>query len=560
MNMRFLRAWWPALIGSIFFVTLALLLIPYPGLQEDELDFAPAVFHPEWNDHISIGRHMIPRMLTTYLGATKTWLYVLIFKLWRPSIYSTRVPAILIYAVTIWIFYAVLRNVHSRRAGAVGALLLATDPTYVLAGSFGWCNLQNALMLASIAAFLKFYETTNRLWLAAAAFFTGLWLWDKVLGIWMLSGLVLAVTIVFPREALRRVNWKNAAVGLAAFCVGAFPLILYNVENQYPTLRSNAHFSTVRFREKVAVLESTANGSAWFGTVVSEPGIENPRIPQTLIGKWTVALHDRTGDRRYEYLPYAFGASLLLLPVLLTWRRYSAVRLLLFSLIVMSVAWSQMAFAEGAGMAGHHVALMWPFPHLFIAVALTEVCSRWRAGGRWLLAAAVVILMAANLLTLNQYLYQFVRFGGAKGWSDAIFALSRQMPGFKADQIFIPDWGIIGPLTTLSKGRLPVRWEGEALLSDQASAAAESEVLATFAAKNSIWVTHTAENEMFAGANARLDKMVSAAGYQRMELRQVRDQNHVAVFDVFRIVPRPISMLGPMLPSDAMLGAARTTP
>jgi hypothetical protein len=107
MNTRLLCAWWPALIGSIIFVTSAILLIPYPGLQEDELIFAPSIFNPGMNDHMTLGRHIIPRMLLSYMGATKTWLYFAIFKLWSPSLYSVRVPAILLYALTIWVFYDV---------------------------------------------------------------------------------------------------------------------------------------------------------------------------------------------------------------------------------------------------------------------------------------------------------------------------------------------------------------------------------------------------------------------------------------------------------------------
>jgi hypothetical protein len=279
--------------------------------------------------------------------------------------------------------------------------------------------------------------------------------------------------------------------------------------------------------------------------VVSEPDSQDPRAPRTRIAKWTVVLHDRIGDRRSDFLPYAFGASLFLVPVLVILRRYRAVRLLLFTLIVMCIAWLQMAFTENAGTGAHHPALMWPFPELFIAVALTEASLAWKSTGRWLLAAAVLILMVTNLLTVNQYLYQFVRFGGGKGWSDAIFALSKQMPGFEAEQIFVPDWGIINPLTALGRGRLPLRWEGDAFSSDHPPATAIHDALEAFAAKNSIWVAHTTGNEMFAGVNARLDKMAAAAGYQKIELRQVRDQNQMPVFEIFRIVPR----LGPMSPS-----------
>ncbi len=442
-----------------------------------------------------------------------------------------------------------------RRASIVGVLLLATDPTYVLTGSFGWCNLQNVFMLASIGAFLRFYRSLSRLWLAAAAFLAGLWLWDKAVGMWMLGGLVLAVAIIFPREAWSRVNPMNAAVAVAAFCLGAFPLILYNVENHYPTFRSNAHFTTVGFRQKIEILKNTMAGSVWLGSLVSEPA-PNPRIPRTQVGRWVVALHDRIGDRRTDYLPYAFIASVLLLPLLLAWRRHEAVRLLLFSLIVMCIAWLQMALTEGAGTGGHHPALMWPFPEFFIAVAFAEASLAWKNIGRWLLGAAVAFLMVTNLLTLNQYLYQFVLFGGGKGWSDAIFALSDQLPSFQAEQIFIPDWGIINPLVTLSKGSLPLRWEAEAFASDHPRPAAVHDAVEAFAARNSIWVAHTAGNEMFAGVNARLDKMASAAGYRKIELGQVRDESQGPIFEIFRIVP----ILSQVSPSNTALTKVRTAP
>ena len=108
-----IRAWWPALVGSLLFVLLAILLIPYPGIQEDEAIFGPPIYHPELVPHLKIGAHLIPLMLMTYLGATKTWLYALIFKFWRPSAATIRGPVIVIFALTIWVLYAVLRMIHS---------------------------------------------------------------------------------------------------------------------------------------------------------------------------------------------------------------------------------------------------------------------------------------------------------------------------------------------------------------------------------------------------------------------------------------------------------------
>ena len=333
------------------------------------------------------------------------------------------------------------------------------------------------------------------------------------------------------------------------------PLIVYNVENHYPTLRSNAHFSTAEFYQKLQVLKTTADGSAWLGYLVNEPGTQNSRVPETRIEQWSAALHDHVGEHRRDYLLYAFGGSLLLLPMLLIWWRYSAVRLLLFSLIVMSVAWLQMALTVGAGTGGHHPALMWPFPHLVIAVALAEASFRWKAAGGWLLAAAVAILMAANMLTVNQYLYQLARFGGAGSWDDAIYALSIQMPGFQAGKIFVADWGIFNPLSTLHQGKLPLQEEAFTFLSDHPSAFAEHEVLEAFAETNSIWVSHTAGNEIFLGANARLERMAATAGYQKVELCEVRNRDQRPMFEVFRIVPGP----GPSLLSSMALNTKGRT-
>ena len=515
-----------------------MLLIPYPGIQEDEVNFAPGIYEPaDTAYHVEVGGHIIPLMIMTYLGSTKTWIYGGIFKLWRPSRFSIRIPVILIFALTIWLFYGALRFIHSWRAGVAGALLLATDPIYVLTGSFGWCNLQNVFMLASAGAFLKFLEKKNRVWLAVAIFCTGLWLWDKALALWMLSGMVLAAAVLFPRETLSLLNRGNITVGLVAFCLGAFPLLLFNVENGLPTLRSNAHFSTVGFAHKLEILRLTANGSIYLGYLVNHPATENVRNPETRLEKWTVALHDHIGDHRSEFLPFAFVASLLLLPVLVVWRRYATVRLLVFSLVVMCVAWLQMALTENAGTGGHHPALMWPFPHLFIAITLAEVSFRSKAVGGGLLAAATALLVVANLLTVNQYFYQFVRFGGAGSWNDAIYALSSEMPNFHADKIVIGDWGIANQLLALHQGELPLEEEEYTFLADPPSAVTEQDARRAFSEKNAIWVTHTAGNEAFLGVNSRIAKMASSAGYRKVDMGQVRDRNQRPIFEIFRLIP-----------------------
>ena len=69
---------------------------------------------------------------------------------------------------------------------------------------------------------------------------------------------------------------------------------------------------------------------------------------------------------------------------------------MLFCLIVIAVAWLQMAITKNAGSGAHHVVLLWPLPQWFLAVALVEAAAwrplQWKNAGTMLLAAAVLFL------------------------------------------------------------------------------------------------------------------------------------------------------------------------
>lgn len=532
-----LRAWWPALAGPLLFVALGALLIPYPGLQEDEVIFAPPAFHATTAlSAVRIHRHHVPIMLMSYLGATKSWLYAVIFRVWRASRYSVRVPLLVLYASTIAIFFAIAHALHGWRAAAAGTLLLATDPTYILTGSFAWCSLQNVLMVAAAGFGLLFLRTGRPRWLALSAFASGVWLWDKALALWILSGFFAALLLVFPGRVRMYCRWRNLAIALPAFCLGAFPLIVYNVTHNFATFRSNAHFSTAGFASKVQILRLTASGSAWLGYIVYDPPVEHPLPPKSAIERWSANVHGFAGNREADQIPYAFLAALLLVPAF-AFQSRRTFRLLCFLLIVLSATWFQMAFTEGAGEGGHHPALLWPIPQLFIAIAFAEASLRWNAIGRWLICAVVAILMLGNILTVNQYLYQFFTNGGEQSWSDAIYGLSDRLSTYQASTIIAADWGIANPVMTLHRGKLPVqRIVLDAFLTDQPTEHQRSDAQKIFRTDNALWIAHTSGNEAFPGINAGLDHMIATSGYRRAEINTIRDRNNRPVFTLFRLV------------------------
>ena len=507
--------WWPALAGFLFIIFIGHLLLPYPGLQNDEVLFAQSLYQIaglHYSVHI---RHTdVPVMLLSYLGALKTWIYAPILKHWKPSPESIRWPVLLICAFSSALFFRIVQRLYGQRAATFAVLLLATDSSYLLTSYFDWgpVALQHLLLLAVGLFTLRFAISAKTLNLAAAAFFAGLALWDKALFLWPFGGIAVALVLVFPRQLWKRFTIRNAAVAILAFSIGAYPLILYNCTHQFATFRSNASFTFSEFAGKFAVLRATSDGSVLFGYLVNDGISADSRAPETRWEHWSGTLHSRFGDCRRNVMDWTFVAALALFPFL--WFT-PARRTLAFTLIAIAVGWLQMAITRDAGGSAHHAVLLWPLPQLFIAVAFAQASFSLKKAGPWILAVALTALVAVNLLNCNQYFYQLSRFGGAGSWTDAIYPLSAGVPKIPASTILVDDWGILTPLLVLHRGALPLRIASAPFMSDNPSPADIAEAHQSFAEKNAVWLGHTTANEQFTGVGARLVKLAAASGYRK---------------------------------------------
>ena len=205
-----------------------------------------------------------------------------------------------------------------------------------------------------------------------------------------------------------------------------------------------------------------------------------------------------------------------------------------FALIAMSVAWVQMLFAKGAGGSVHHVILLWPFPALFVAVALAAASRKAGPAGIPLLAAAILFLAGANSLVTNEYFARLVRNGGGLEWTDAIYPLSEYLRRVKPDTIYINDWGMLDALRMLNRRKLPLRVGSDPLSKSQLDADDKQVVLARVSEAGSIFVGHPDGAELFTGVNARLRGLAAEAGYCLKMLAEIRDRNGRVAFEVFR--------------------------
>ena len=147
---KFKQRRWLGCFCALLFFSLGCVILPYPGLQNDEVIFAPADYRVPGSAVFLVLNDRLPVMLMSYLGALKTWLYALLLRSFPPSYWTVRLPVLLLGALTIWLFVDLLQEIQDTRAAWIGGVLLATDTMFLVTTCFDWgpVALQHLLLVA----------------------------------------------------------------------------------------------------------------------------------------------------------------------------------------------------------------------------------------------------------------------------------------------------------------------------------------------------------------------------------------------------------------------------
>ncbi len=488
----------------------------------------------------------VPWMVMTYLGSMKAWLFAPLLAMFPASVWTLRLPLLLVAAMSAGLFAILLRQLWGTRTALGGALLLAVDASYVLASSvdFGPVVGLHVLWLAGVLLLLRF-ERNGRLGILALAFFCfGLALWHKALFLWMLGGLGVAGLTCFPRRVLHQVTAKRLAVAAAAMLLGCLPLVVYNIRFPLRTFRiGDVAGEASPITHKLLILRRTLDGTVLQGFLNEEAWLETKQAPRTAAAKASVAVVEIFGPIHSNTVPWFAAAALLLTPWLLVAKSRQAV---LFCWTYLAVVWAQMALVGKTGGSIHHVLLLWPVPQMLLAVAGRELARRRQPGG-WVAVGALSLMVAGNLLLLNQYYADLATKGAGPVFTDAVEPLRERLDAANAEQILAVDWGYQGTLCLQSKGRLPVT----ALAFDD-----PPQLRRWIRQPATVFVAHSQQVEQVAGVHGRLRAAARELGWERQITTQIEDRNGRPRFELWRFEP-----LDPgALPSSLEMGNPEHAP
>jgi hypothetical protein len=517
-----------------FFLLSGMAFIGSLGIEADEALPAGPLYQPKsWYYAWHLGHARIPLMHMSYLGTLKTWIWRPIFQYWGTGVWPLRLPAVLAGAASIWLFYRFLRATVGARAAVIGCAILAADSQYLLTTVFDWgpVAFQHLLIGAGLLLLVKFHRSANSLWLAAGFFFFGLAVWDKMLAVWMLSGLTMGALATVPRQILAAWSWRRLAIAALAFLAGAVPVALSGIHDHFAALRENAGRNVDEVPSKIATLRRTIDGEGLFGFMFAEDGqTPAPRAAANLAERLSAETSQRFGHPRHSLQLYACLLALALTPL----ARGRNLRAILFALIAMAAAWIQMATTPLAGGSIHHTILLWPLPAMVMAVSFAAASRRLGRAGIPAVAVILAVLVASDVLVTNEYFWKSVRNGGSHTWTDALFPLSADLMAMRPAAVYCADWDIFESLRLLDRGALPLFSGMDPVPAPEMSPTDRRWLLGMIAAPNTVWVTHVPDFEFFPAVRPKLDRFAAAAGFEHRLIEVIGDTHGRPTFELYR--------------------------
>ena len=233
----------------------------------------------------------------------------------------------------------------------------------------------------------------------------------------------------------------------------------------------------------------------------------------------------------------ALLVAVCLLPLTL---RSSYRKLAVFSAGYCVLAWAIMFLVQEAGSV-HHLVLVYPFPHVFVAgSAFGIVESVRRPGFRRVLRA--VLVLAALLIVVDGvrlalgFHVRLARQGERAVWSSAIYDLHESLLKMRPVQTVALDWGIAAQIHFLSRARTPIQeyWSMET-----------APQLPGLLEKPEVLYLGFAENPGVPGVTPLFQKLVRSRGYDWERVATIADRTGRPMYYVHRVTGHAGAASGP---------------
>jgi len=435
-----------AIAAACVFVLVASYRIDLPGLYMDEVDFVNAARGGPDNTMIYMRLGSVPLLIMPYLGALKAWVYAPVFWLFGVSAVTIRLPAILIAALTLLIFFQLMQSRVGSFWAIIATWLMAVDPANLFTSRLDWgpTVLMHFFEAALLALWFS-YRDMPKLWkLVLICICAGLGFFDKFNFIWLILAFILGIALCYP-DSLKNLwvscsTFARAVVGIVLLLgLGATLFLIL------PVLHLHAA-SPPPMNLKWNQLLSTFSGAAVAYLIFKSDTWIISFVPFWLIVTdcylalaWLLFLGQNAEARE---------------------NRRNGFFLLLISFLVCL----QIVITPQAG-GPHHYSMIFPLPLLAFVFLAQPLYSQLATKNLRRFAAVLLVSAAACVSVVNlQNLSGFVSRLRTDShydplWSPQIYSLSHYIneQGFEVKSVIYVDWGLHNQLHALAPRELQRR-------------------------------------------------------------------------------------------------------
>jgi len=525
---------WLALAAAFIFISLAAYRIQLPGLYYDELAFVNAAQGGADNTFIHMRLGSVPFLVFPYMGALKAWIYAPVFRFFGVSALTIRLPAILIGAVTLLIFFQTLRV----KLGAVWATIvvwiMAVDPVNLFPSRLDWGpTVLTHFFQAAILALWFSYRDKPRPW-KIILICAGLGFFDRFNFIWLLPAFAIGICLCYPDSLQnlwvstpRFTRWVAIILALLALGVMLYLILPLLVNVHHPT---GAH--TPNLQGKWLGLVYTLSGAA-----VARFIFENPAGIIRFASYWLIVVDG------------FLALACLFLPMSNAVARENR-KNGLFCFLIGFLIFVQIVITPQAG-GPHHYAMIFPWPLLTFAFLARSLYDHFRTKKlsqvvALPLVAAATCIFLVNIHNTMRYLSHFRSNPHYTAqWSPEIYSLSHYVNehGFKAKSIICVDWGLHTQLHALAPKKLRRRihddWGTFQTLSQKDKESQTAALNQIFSEDKSLAVTFAPPKESF--PDTRRNFLAALATRPEFKSRLVKEFwfGGEKIYEVYEIVRAP---------------------
>jgi len=475
---RFLIAAIPAAI----FLCATLMNLRLPGIQYDEVYYVPpaaALLKNQLDaDYVMLDPSVIhlfgkplPLMFNYYTSFFRTYLTLPVFALFGIGVETIRGSSIALGVGALIFFIAFARRLTKNSAIAFAAgLMFALDASFVayVRNDFAVVATMMALKGVVLWALLRWWQEGEAKYLYLGVFFTGLGITDRASFLWIPMAIIATLILIYRKnlvdEIRRRLDsTKKIFLSCVSLGIGASIFLAFNVATRGGT-----------FTPMAGNFGETSGGTNNFA-FLENFYLRLQMLADVLGGGYFN--HFIAGEKAYQTTAWNFSGSPLswLVPLafvyffikmiaegLYKFARSGAPKAnqkpLLFILIMTFVLLALSCFTPTLHR-GHQLLMLYPLPHLLVAMFVFDAIKLFAQKVKTLNAAAVnfivlvfiLLICAASARQVFTYHAMIKETGGRGAWSDAIYQIVEEVDRHPERAVVCMDWGFNANILSLTK-------------------------------------------------------------------------------------------------------------